>query len=144
MTPARALLVAGCAAAVAAVACGRTSPGPRGIPAYTEHYEMRITTDPMPARARERTTFKVVVRDKQTRQPVDGGEGLLYGNPRDPNVKVWDSFVPGAEPGTYYANINYVIAGDWYMAIRFRRDSTQKLEQVDWTQSVHNATAEPN
>jgi hypothetical protein len=130
--------------ALAVAACGQSAQTPRGMAAYTDHYEMRITTEPIPPRARERTTFKIVVRDKNTRQPVDGGEGLLYGNPRDPSVKVWDSFVAGAEPGTYYANIHYVIAGDWYMALRFRRDSTQKLEQVDWTQSVGNASSEPN
>ena len=122
--------------------CGPSAEKPKGLPAYTDHYQMRITTDPTPARARERTTFKIVVRDKATGQPIDGGEGLLYGNTRDPAVKVWDSFMAGAEPGTYYANLHFVIAGDWYLALRFRRDSTHKLEQVDWTQSVYNATSE--
>jgi hypothetical protein len=147
MTGARALrwgslaLAAALAAALAG-ACGESAQPPPGIPAYSEHYALRITTDPMPARARERTTFKVVVRDKNTQQPIDGGEGILYGNTKDPGVKVWDTFVAGAEPGTYYANINYVIAGDWAMGLQFRRDSTQRLEQVDWMQTVHNASAE--
>jgi hypothetical protein len=130
------------AALAAAAACGSSGAPPKGIPAYTDNYILRITTDPMPARARERTTYKVVVRDKKTGQPVDGGEGLLYGNMRDPRVKVWDSFIAGAEPGTYYANVHFIAAGDWYMAIRFHRDSTQRLEQVDWTQSVYNAKSE--
>ena len=122
----------------AAGACGDRAGPPPGIPAYTEHYMMRITTDPLHARARERTTFKVVIRDKRTGQPVDGGEGILYGNTQDTAVKTWDSFIAGAEPGTYYANLHFIIAGDWYMGLRFHKDSTQRLEQVDWTQSVYN------
>ncbi|HUO52276.1 MAG TPA: hypothetical protein VMT93_07145 [Gemmatimonadaceae bacterium] len=142
MMRARAGSMLALAAALGAGSCGQAPP-PRGMPAYTDHYEMRISTDPMPARARERTTFKLVVRDKATRQPIDGGEGLIYGNPQDTRVKAWDSFVQGKEPGTYYANIHYVVAGDWAMALEFRRDSTQKLEKVEWVQSVHNASAEP-
>jgi hypothetical protein len=83
-----------------------------------------------------------VVRDKETNEPISGGEGVLYGNTKDPNVKVWDTFVVGAEPGTYYANVNYIVATDWAMGLRFRKDSTQKLEQVDWMQSVNNASGE--
>jgi hypothetical protein len=129
--------------ALAAAACGASADAPQGMPAYTDHFVFRITSDPSPPRARERTTFKVVVRDKTTRQPIDGGEGLLYGNQKDPRVKVWDSFIAGAQPGTYYANVHYLTAGDWAMALRFRRDSTQPLEQVDWIQTVNNARGEP-
>jgi hypothetical protein len=123
-------------------ACGPSAEPPKGMPAYTDHYSMRVTSDPAPPRARERTTYKIVVQDKESGQPIDGGEGLLYGNTKDPSVKVWDSFIAGAEPGTYYANVHYVIAGDWAMALRFRKDSTQKLEQVDWMQTVNNAKGE--
>ena len=141
MSRQRALLAAAIVACVAG-SCGPAGDAPKGMPAYTDHFTMRITSDPMPPRARERSMFKLVVRDKTTNQPVDGGEGLIYGNMKDPTVKVWDSFVAGAEPGTYYANLHYVAAGDWAMALRFRRDSTQKLEQVDWMQSVNNAQGE--
>ncbi len=135
----RTALVAG---ALVAAACGPSREAPKGMPAYTDHFAMRVLSDPLPPRARERTTFKLVVRDKNTGQPIDGGEGLIYGNTKDASVKVWDSFVAGPEPGTYYANIHYVVAGDWAMALRFRRDSTQRLEQVDWVQSVRNAAGE--
>ena len=120
--------------AVATTGCG----GPASEPAYrgfTEHYAMRITSDPVPPRARERTLFKIVVRDKESGQPIEGGEGIIYAESRD-GAKTWDSFEPGPELGTYYATLNYVIAGDWAMGLRFRRDSTQKLEQVDWMQEV--------
>ena len=121
---------------VAATRCG--GPGPE--PAYrgfTEHYAFRITSDPVPPRARERTLFKIVVRDKESGQPIEGGEGIIYSETRD-GAKTWDSFEPGPELGTYYATLNYVVAGDWAMGLRFRRDSTQKLEQVDWMQEVRS------
>jgi len=104
------------------IACGPAQPQAKGIPVYSDHYAMRLITDPERAHALEKTKYKVVVRDKQTGQPVDGGEGLLYGNTKDPDVKVWDSFVAGAEPGTYYATVH--------------KDSAQRLEQVDWVQQV--------
>ena len=135
----RAAMVAG---AMVALSCGPAREAPKGMPAYTDHFAMRVLSDPQPPRARERTSFKLVVRDKDTGQPIDGGEGLIYGNTRDAGVKVWDSWTAGPEPGTYYANIHYVVAGDWAMALRFRRDSTQRLEQVDWMQSVGNASGE--
>jgi hypothetical protein len=135
-------LAALAAVVLVAAVCGQPQEAPKGMPGYTDHYAMRITSDPAPPRARQRTTFKIVVRDKETNEPISGGEGVLYGNTKDPNVKVWDTFVVGAEPGTYYANVNYIVATDWAMGLRFRKDSTQKLEQVDWMQSVNNASGE--
>ena len=123
-------------AVAAAISCGPSQPPPKGIPLYSDHYSMRLITNPERAHALEKTKYKIVVRDKQTGQPVDGGEGLLYGNTKDPDVKVWDSFVAGAEPGTYYATVEFVVADNWYMAIRFHKDSAQRLEQVDWVQQV--------
>ena len=38
--------------------------------------------------------------------------------------------------------MNYITAGDWAVAIQFRRDSTQKLERIDWMQDVHAARGE--
>jgi hypothetical protein len=131
LRPLAALLVL---VAVAANACG--GPGPE--PAYrgfTEHYIVRITSDPVPPRARERTLFKIVVRDKDSDQPIEGGQGIIYAETRD-GAKTWDGFEPGPELGTYYATLKFVVAGDWAMGLRFRRDSTQKLEQVDWMQEV--------
>ena len=154
MTRAVAVRLAALAAVVlVAAVCGQQAESPKGMPGYTDKYMMRISSDPAPPRARQRNTFKIVVRDKETGVPIDGGEGLLYGstNPKKkegdhyidvPVMKVWDTFVAGAEPGTYYANVNFVVATDWAMGIRFRKDSTQKLEQVDWMQTVNNATGE--
>jgi hypothetical protein len=102
---------------------------------FTDNYSFRILPTPVPPHAREKTRYKVVVRDKKTGQPIEGGEGIIYANTRD-GASTWDSFVPGQELGTYYATLNFVVSGEWAMGLRFRRDSTQRLEQVDWMQEV--------
>jgi hypothetical protein len=102
---------------------------------FTDHYTFRISPTPVPPHAREKTRYKVVVRDKGTGQPIEGGEGIIYANTRD-GASTWDTFVPGQELGTYYATLNFVVSGEWAMGLRFRRDSTQQLEQVDWMQEV--------
>ena len=122
------------AAVAAMAACGRGRE-PGTMPAYTDHYSMRISSEPAPPHAREAARYKLVVRDKDSGQPIEGGEGILYANTRD-GAGTWDTFVPGEELGTYYATLNFVVAGNWAMGLRFRRDSTQQLEQVDWMQEV--------
>ena len=105
--------------------------------AFTQHYEFRISSDPSPPFARERTVYKVVVRDKNTSQPIEGGEGIIYANTKDGAGKTYDSFVAGPAPGTYYANLRFIVANDWAIALKFRKDSTQALETVDtWYQTV--------
>ena len=124
-------------AAVALFAgCAGGSPEDRlALRMFTDHYTFRISPTPVPPHAREKTRYKVVVRDKETGQPIEGGEGIIYANTRD-GASTWDTFVPGQELGTYYATLNFVVSGEWAMGLRFRRDSTQRLEQVDWMQEV--------
>lgn len=105
--------------------------------AFTEHYAFNITSEPSPPYAREKSVFKIRVRDKNTSQPIEGGEGILYGNTEDGSGKVWDSFTPGQAPGTYTATVQFVVANNWGLALQFRKDSTQALEKVDtWYQQV--------
>ncbi len=119
-------------------ACGKAAPSGAGdYRAYTEHYAFRVSSDPSPPHARERTVFKIVVRDKNTRQPIEGGEGLIYSNTKSGTGKTWDSFAAGPAPGTYYATLHFIVADDWAVALQFRKDSTQGLEKVDtWHQTV--------
>lgn len=105
---------------------------------WTDDLTFRISTDPMPPRARERIAFKVVVQDKESRQPIEKGEGRLFATSRD-GKNSWDILEAGPEPGTYTATLSFLTAGDWAVAIQFRRDSTQKLERVDWMQTVKPA-----
>jgi hypothetical protein len=105
-------------------------------------YAFLISSDPTPPRARERILYKVVVRDRKTGQPIEGGEGRIFATNQD-MVTTWDSFTAGPEVGTYYANLNYIVAGNWPIAIQFRSDSTKPLERVDWVQDVREERATP-
>ena len=122
-------------AVVASAACNSTTKRTPGISLISESFTMRITSDPLPPHARERNLYKVVVLDRKTNQPIENGEGRIFATSRDA-VNIWDGLTPGPEVGTYYANLNFITAGDWAVAVQFRRDSTQRLERVDWMQDV--------
>ena len=109
---------------------------------WSDTYELRLSTDPLPPRARERTLYKIVVRDKKTKQPIEGGQGRIYATNQDQR-SIWDSMQPGPEVGTYYSTLNFVTAGDWAIAAEFRRDSTKRLEKMEWRQDVRSARGEP-
>ena len=96
---------------------------------WTDDLTFRISTDPMPPRAREKIAFKVVVQDKESRQPIERGEGRIFATSKD-RKNVWDILEPTPEPGTYRASLSFLTAGDWAVANQFSRDSTQKLERV--------------
>lgn len=127
-------------AAQAVTACGPAEQQSTDYRAFTAHYAFRISSDPIPPMAREKARYKVVVRDKDTNQPIQGGEGIIYAESRD-GIKTWDSFTAGPEVGTYYANLNFLTSGDWAMGLRFRRDSTHALEQADWMQEIQADTS---
>jgi hypothetical protein len=120
--------------AAAALACGPSEPS-TDYRAYTDDFAFRISTSPMPPHAREKTRYKIVVRDKKTGQPIEGGEGRVFASTRE-GAQTWDSFTPGRELGTYYATLNFIAAENWAVALQFRRDSTQRLERADWMQEV--------
>jgi hypothetical protein len=132
----RALVIA--IAAAMLLACGPKGAGTATeYRAFTEHYAFNITSVPSPPHAREKTLYKIRVRDKNSSQPIEGGEGIIYGNTEDNAGKTWDSFTPGDAPGTYTAKLEFVIATNWALALQFRKDSTQALEKVDtWYQTV--------
>ena len=56
--------------------------------------------------------------------------------PTGPQSKTWDGMSYGPEVGTYHAKLNFVVAGQWAVAIRFQRDSIHPLERIDWMQDV--------
>jgi hypothetical protein len=122
------------AALALAWACGGEQ-RPRALRQITDSYLFTITPDQSPPHARENVLYKVLVRDRESRQPIDAGEGQIFANNRD-GASTWDGLAKGPEIGTYYGKLNFVTAGDWAVAIRFRRDSTSKLERTDWMQDV--------
>lgn len=106
----------------------------------TDSYAIRVMADPLPPRARERTRYTVVVHDRRTKTPIESGEGRIFASnagPEDPDRRtVWDGLAKAEEIATYTANLNFVTAGNWAMALEFRRDSTSPLERIDWRQDV--------
>jgi hypothetical protein len=113
-------------------------------------YSYTITADDVPPHARQDIHYTIQIFDGKTRQPIENGEGQLFaGKPIDedvpsgPQSKTWDGMTYGPEVGTYHAKLNYVVAGTWAVAIRFRRDSIRPLERIDWMQQVLDEKPSP-
>jgi hypothetical protein len=109
----------------------------------SDDFSFRVFADPTPPHAREDTKYRVVVRDDKTGQPIEGGEGRIFATSRD-GVNTWDPLLPGQELGTYYGKLSFLTSGEWAVAIEFRRDSTERLQRVDWMQEVFSARGEKN
>lgn len=119
-------------------ACGGGKP-PAEVRQWTEDLTFRISTSPLPPVAEEMTTFKIIVQDKETGQPIQSGEGRIFASHQH-LANVADGLAKGEEVGTYYARIRFPISGDWAVALQFRRDSTQPLQRTnDWMQTVRPA-----
>ena len=127
-------------AVVAAIACTPSAPR-NDIRQWTDDMMFRISPEPSPPRAREKVRYKVVVLDKESREPIEHGEGRIFAMNAD-SAQTWDGLAKGPEPGTYYANLSFVTAGMWAIGLEFRRDSTRRIERMDWTQDVRAATTE--
>ena len=125
--------------AMLAMGC-RPEPQQFALRLDSESDSFRVTADPLPPRARELARYTVVVSDRKTKQPLEGGEGRIFASnagPDDPDRRtVWDGLAAAAQVGTYTANMNFVTAGNWAMALEFRRDSTSRLERIDWRQDI--------
>jgi hypothetical protein len=100
-------------------------------------FAFTIIPSEAPPHAREAVLYKVVIRDRESRQPIETGEGQIFANNAE-HSSTWDGFSKGAELGTYYGKLNFVTAGTWAVAIRFRRDSIHPLEKIEWMQDVLN------
>ncbi|HEY7234657.1 MAG TPA: hypothetical protein VH539_10940 [Gemmatimonadaceae bacterium] len=117
--------------------CGRSEARQREMYYFTKNYSFTITPSEAPPHAREDITYKVFIRDRDTREPIQNGEGQIYSNNRE-GAKTWDGFTYGPEVGTYYGKLNYVTSGLWAVGLRFRRDSLHPLEKIEWMQDVLN------
>lgn len=123
-------------AAAAIIACGPTGPAPHQR-LYTDDLAIQVWMDPVPPRALEQITFRVVVRDKETGEPVEGGEGQVFATNED-RKSIYNGFEKAPELGTYTTKLMFVTAGTWAVGLRFRRDSTKALQRVnDWMQEVY-------
>jgi hypothetical protein len=122
--------------ATSAVACGPQAPQPHQR-MFTDDLQIQIWMDPVPPRALEEIQFRIVVRDKETGEPVETGQGQIYATNED-RKNVDNGFTKGPELGTYYSKLMFVTAGPWAIAMRFRRDSLAPLQTTnDWMQQVY-------
>ena len=110
--------------------------------AETDDMRFTVLPDPVPPRARETITYKVVVRDNKTGQPIETGQGRIFATSMD-KASTYDALLPGQGLGTYYGKLSFITSGPWAVAIQFRRDSTKPLERLDWMQEVFAARGEP-
>ena len=129
-----ALVAVAAVGSAAAAACGKYEHG-NDYRAMTDDLAFRIAMTPTPPHARENTFYTVVVRDKDSGQPIVNGEGRIFASNVD-NAKTWDVLLPDSAPGTYKAKLSFITTGNWAVAIQFRRDSTKPLQRIDWTQDV--------
>lgn len=102
---------------------------------WSDSFTFRVTVEPMPPQNVEDATYKIVVQDKKTNEPIETGQGRIFATSRD-GANTDDGLLKGKEVGTYYGRLFFPTTGDWAIAIQFRRDSTSRLERVDWVQSV--------
>lgn len=122
-------------APLAAVACEGPARRPPELRLQSDSFVFTISTDPMPPFARERHRWRVVVLNKDTRQPIQQGEGRIFASSHD-GLSTWDGFAKGEEVGTYYGYLDFLTAGEWAMAVEFRTDSMLPLQRVDWIQEI--------
>ena len=134
IAPAARLLVP--IAAVLIAACGPSTGARASDIRGGEKMALRISFEPTPAYAREKIQYRVVVQDRESGQPIENGWGQVYATSRD-GKNTYDNLVPGTQLGTYFGTLNFLTAGQWAVAVRFRRDSLSPMETVDWMQEIH-------
>ena len=131
-------LVLACVLAICLASCGNNQKALE-LRLWSDSYAFRVTPDPMPPRALEQIVYRVVVQDKKTGQPIEGGEGRIFATSAD-RAGTNDGFKKEKELGTYSGRLFFPTVGDWAAAIQFRRASNLPLERVDWIQTVHPAS----
>jgi len=122
---------------ISVTACGPREASLHELRLISANYAFSIIANPSPPYAREGILYKIVIRDRNSSQPIETGEGQIFASNAE-HSSTWDGFEKGAELGTYYGKLNYVTSGLWAVAIRFRRDSIHPLERVEWMQDVYN------
>jgi hypothetical protein len=130
----RAVILAGTLGLLVAGAdCG--APRRPEIRQGSKTYMFNITSDPIPPHAREDVIYTITVRDRESNQPIDNGEGRIFANTLE-GARTWDGFTKAPAVGTYTAKLRFVTSGQWAIGIQFHSDSTKPLEKTEWMQDV--------
>ena len=127
------LLVGTLGLLVAGADCG--APRRPEIRQGSKTYMFNITSDPIPPHAREDVIYTITVRDRESNQPIDNGEGRIFANTLE-GARTWDGFTKAPAVGTYTAKLRFVASGQWAIGIQFHSDSTKPLEKTEWMQDV--------
>jgi hypothetical protein len=98
-------------------------------------YLFNITSNPIPPHAREDVIYTVTVRDRESGQPIETGEGRIFANTLD-GARTYDGFTKAPAIGAYTAKLRFVAAGQWAIGIQFHSESTKPLEKTEWMQDV--------
>ena len=101
----------------------------------SKSYLFNITSDPIPPHAREDVIYTVTVRDRESGQPIETGEGRIFANTLE-GARTYDGFTKAPAIGTYTAKLRFVASGQWAIGIQFHSDSTKPLEKTEWMQDV--------
>ena len=101
----------------------------------SKSYLFNITSDPIPPHAREDVIYTVTVRDRESGQPIETGEGRIFANTLD-GARTYDGFTKAPAIGAYTAKLRFVAAGQWAIGIQFHSDSAKPLEKTEWMQDV--------
>ena len=117
--------------------CGGSNKKALELRLWSDDYAFRVTMDPRPPKALEPITYRIVVSDKKTGQPIETGEGRIFATSAD-RANTSDGLLKEKELGTYSAKLFYATSGDWAAAIQFRREKNPRmpLQRVDWIQTV--------
>jgi hypothetical protein len=118
---------------VGAASCG--PPRRPEVRQTSQSYMFAITSDPIPPHAREDVVYTVTVKDRETGQPIETGEGRIFANTLE-GARTYDGFVKAPEVGAYTAKLRFVKAGQWAVGIQFHSDSLKPLEKTEWMQDV--------
>ena len=101
----------------------------------SKSYLFNITSAPIPPHARENVIYTVTVRDRESGQPIETGEGRIFANTLE-GARTYDGFTKAPAIGAYTAKLRFVAAGQWAIGIQFHSDSTKPLEKTEWMQDV--------
>src|SRR5438094_8454486 len=95
-----AIIVAVCAIS----SCGRSEAQQREMYRITKSYVFTIVPSEAPPHARDDIMYKVFIRDRDTREPIQNGEGQIYSSDST-GRQTWDGLTYGPEVGTHRATL---------------------------------------
>jgi len=129
------------ASVVVLAACGPQTARDLAVKQATQSYRYEILADSLPPHANEDIHYRVFIIDRATNQPVQNGEGQIYGQgSASGRPYTYDGLTYGPEVGTYHAKLRFAIPAEggapWQMGLRFHRDSISPLEVTNWSQQV--------